>query len=79
MGGHRMKDGGTCLWSECGGKVHIRGLCKNCYQCGLKLIKRGRGTWETFIKMGKATEAHPQTTTRVAWFLNGHGSQKVTK
>ena len=68
-----------CLNPQCDRARRSRGLCVNCYQAALRLVRIGRTTWASLEKSGKV-EA-PQSNSKAAgpiaaWLL---GSEEVPK
>ena len=63
---------GRCLRPDCGRAARIRGLCHSCYNCALKLVKRGLVTWTALEDSGKALPAKKfegKPGVRMRWFL----------
>ena len=46
-----------CLIPDCKRKTYARGLCANCYQSAIRMIRNERTTWEQLIKEGFAKKA----------------------
>lgn len=42
-----------CLNPACERGQRSRGLCINCYQAALRLVRQGRTTWKHLEQMGK--------------------------
>ncbi len=45
-----------CMIEGCGKPVKFRGLCRSCYQCAHRLVKKGDYTWEQLIGMDMALD-----------------------
>jgi len=55
-----------CLFPECDGEVHSRGLCTRHYATAWNVVDRKQTTWEKLIAEGKALEVRAPVQN---WFL----------
>jgi len=58
-----------CLYPGCESAQKVRGLCQTHYQYALRLVKRGKTTWEALEAEGKALPAKRVHSSVSSWFL----------
>jgi len=42
-----------CITPGCDGKFHAKGICKQCYEVAVRLVRDGRTSWQKLEKEGK--------------------------